>query len=134
MPVSVSAVFTATRRRSIVWRCVTWIACECVVRVRRAESGVAIAICTARLLVRRVRTFRRVFRGVVCRVGVVVAFLLRIRIGRVVVSRVGGRRREVVAAWVGCLRLVIADRVVRWRVLIRGVRLAVIVVVACESQ
>jgi hypothetical protein len=81
----------------------------------------------------------RAFRGIVCRVvlwvRVVCALLLRsICICRVI-GVVNWRRREVGAAWISGLRLIVADSAV-WRrrvvtaVLVRCVRLAVFIVAA----
>jgi hypothetical protein len=117
-----------TRRRRIAR-----VAFEGVVRVRRAEGGIAFAVRASCLVVRCVRAFRWIVCGVVCWVRVVGAFVRRscIRVCRMV-CLVDWWWREVVATWVRGLRLIIAYAVV-WRrcvvaaVFVRGVWFAVVV-------
>ena len=90
-------------------------------------------MCTSGLIIRSVRAFWRIVCRIVLWIRVVGAFLLRgICICRVM-GVVNWRRREIGAAWVCSLRLIVANSAVWWRcvvmtVLIGCVRFAVFIV------
>lgn len=134
-PAPFSAGLTASCCMVVGMRRIARITLECVVWVRRAQSSIAWAVSTATLFIGCVRAFWWVVCRVVLRIRVISAFLLRcIRI-RLMVRLVNRRRREVVATWVRCLRLIVADgagwrRSVVMAILVRCVWLAVFVIVA----